>query len=235
MPNKIDRMNAEEGPEPDEPIARGRLQFSLRKLLLAIFLFALSLGYVVLVRRDVMQRREIAWLSQQGGYFNVEDPSKVYVRSVPMHDAGGWRWHIYLPPETDWSIKCTIDDIASTGYPTPAMDERPNMDPYSRCRPNPYRQLELETFISHDIDGRPSFCLQTKGIYSSNTTIGMSTDQIRERFAPVKTELQILGSCGTAVGAPTKRIELLRLRIFPTGPVTNTPVPGLLVWLEQRP
>ncbi len=215
----------------DTPVPSGtRRQFSLSKLLWLTLLVGLGLGYFVLSRRLVEQQRELVRLREEVGYFAVEDPGKIHVLSVPLHDAGDWKWKLYLPPGSKWNVRCSSNQISPAGYQTA---DGPGVQ--MTC---PTGQFTLQAFLSRDIDGARHFSLRIDGVTSSFT---LSDVQAKERFDPPTSEYNLAGSPAMEQLEPAERVQLLRLRVneAAAGPsvtgVTAKPTAGLLIYLERQP
>ena len=148
---------------------------------------------------------------------------------MPLHDAGNWKWKLYLPPGSKWNVRCSSNHISPAGYQTA---DGPGVQ--MTC---PTGQFTLQAFLSRDVDGARHFSLRIDGTTSSFT---LSDVQAKERFDPPTSEYNLAGSPAMEQLEPAERVQLLRLRVNEAaGPsvtgVTAKPTAGLLIYLERQP
>lgn len=98
------------------------LRFTIRHLLVAILLVALSLTVILQKierqrdRQELRALQERLLLAQQAlGELHVEVPTRAYVIATPSYAYARWTWRVHLPPGSRYALRIDVGPINGNG------------------------------------------------------------------------------------------------------------------------
>ena len=103
-----------------------RCRFSIRSLLLVVFVVAISLALTVqhwrhheaLVRRDVeiaSLRDRLSETQQMLEEIPVSNPQRAYVLAMPSFAYARWVWRVYLPSNSHYALRVNVGHVVENG------------------------------------------------------------------------------------------------------------------------
>ena len=222
--------------DPNEAPPRvNRFRFSLRTLFVAALIVSLAVSHVgtswqlrnasqsnaKLMAQNSALRREL-------GYFDVEDPSKVYVLNLPTLEAYTWRWRMYVPKGHGLTIHKAFSDIPEAGL---AHATGSSSFPAEG-------EFVLTAMIRRDHENRWSISLGTEQS-STRTSIDDKHSKWITDSGGVSSSTAG-GGKGPEVVAPGQDLVLVRLRAHEKRPDGGSrsakgPADGIMLWLNGTP
>ena len=221
--------------EPTAPPNHRFFRFSLRTLFVVAIITGLVISHVGtswrlhratqsnvdLVGQNHALRREL-------GYFEIEDPSKVYVLNLPTLEAYTWRWRMHVPNDHELNVHYAFNEIPEKGLPKP--------DGSSGLWAE--GEVLLTVIIRKDHEGKWALSVGTK---NSSTRTGISPDQIKW--------ITDSGGHGSQTGgtgkepatvSPGEELVLLRLRAHEKQPDGSSKsvsgdADGIMLWIRAKP
>ncbi len=136
------------------PSRKSWLRFSLASLFLLTALIGVTTAYILqrseLRRKDEVIRKyriDLGLLDDRPDVLVVDDPSRAHVAALPSWEPLRWRWRIYVPPDTQWTLQVRHgevdgDEIRGSGAGTDLQISG---------------EFTLEAAVQRDLDGQVQF------------------------------------------------------------------------------
>ena len=212
-----------------------RFRFSLRTLFVAALIVGLAVSHVGTSSQLRKASESNAKLTAQNsalrrelGYFDVEDPSKIYVLNLPTLEAYTWRWRMYVPKGHALTIHQAFSDIPEAG-----LAQATGSSSFAA-----EGEFVLMAMIRRDHENRWSVSLGTEQS-STRTSIDDKHSKWITESGGVSSSTAG-GGKGPEVVAPGQDLILVRLRAHEKRPDGGSrsakgPAEGLMLWLNVTP
>lgn len=219
-----------------------RLRFSLRTFLVTLMLLSLigSNLYVSFKWRHAQSENQR--LRDELGYITIDDPTLFYVREIPTHKWGEWRWRIYVPSD---AVYC----LAKREVPETGVTRAEHI--YCGGFPSGERLVDLRL---ERLESSARLSLVGSGVDGSLITISssISREQAPWLYDPNETEGDEEGEDESAIEEEPETQEvagsgrrahscsfdapvvLLRLRHPRKHQSIHEDCDGLMIWIEKR-
>lgn len=197
------RMSA---PHDSPPVRKSWLRFSLASLFLLTALICVAVAYLLqrseLRRKDAEIRQyriDLGLLDDRPGVLVVDDPSKVYVAALPSLESLHWRWRIYLPPTSEWSLKCIQGCTSDFGLAKCSSIKSTGL--------NTRGEFMLEARVERELGGDTKIVVRC-GNQSLSSAVDGTPREVLRGHDPV--DQTVCGTPKQQSYAPQGNIELLR-------------------------
>ncbi len=211
--------------------ARKPFRFSLRTIFFLVTLLPLILAQIQSAIELSTLRKEVSHLREEAGYFDIKDPTKVYVKALRSLEPMNYRWRIYLPPNISWSRRMAVGKIPATGFDAPGA----SVSSSSSGSTNGAKLLEVAIRRNLNGDLQLQFITDSGGI---SQNIQDKDRRWLDETTSCPVSIHQAGSGGVEEFSADEPIELLRMRVVPLeADGTTPPIPertdGILVYLQN--
>ena len=219
---------------------RKRFRFSLRSLLMATLVTALSMALVVQHWQhhamEMRRKREIVSLRDQLNATQqmleelpVDNPRRAYALAMPSFAYARWTWRVYLPPNSRYGLRVDVGHVVEEGATrrvSAAQGHSQQMGLQGRG--------EMVVIVERFITNNRQLLGVSVGRQQVNCRLTPDVQHCMAERAPYQEEQ--LGSAGAEEIVADDRIDLL-MRWYtqdnaPTTNRSNRGPPGFSVWLE---
>ena len=221
------------------PRGRGKLQFSIRSLLLLTLIVALALTSVLMFRRMSQAETELVKLRNEAGYLTITDETVFQGIALHCDEPLTWKWRCYLPKGSKYSWSVGSGMIPKTGVPADCNASGQDMLPRPKGT-----EVILTVSIRKDPDPRFErwlFNLSSRtadGTLMEGTTTSIPGQIMDQIFQANMTCGECLGELKAETRKPGEMIVLVKRRI---GEATSSsswknsskPQPGFAAWLGE--
>lgn len=215
---------------------RWKFQYSLSSLLWFTLCLALMISSFLMYRRMEKAEKENLILRREAGYLTVGDERLVHAVNLKTYDPFAWRWRFFVPPKHGFIVKAWCGDIPATGMPKiegevmSAEGVAGEMVLNAVLRQNKAGKWEVYlTFRDQKLDDITTGNVER---HASIPLPDVSAKIISEKS--YGTTSVIFGAEKTDSRSLDQPIVLLRHRFLLNGSGMTEPMPGIIIWLEEK-
>jgi hypothetical protein len=107
-----------------KPLSQCKFRFSVRGLLLAVFVVALAVSNFVAYQRlretaSTLRdtERSLETLRSEVGELSIRDPDLVHAVAIPSYESMTYRWRVFLPKSRKFYLNTATGQIPEDGLP----------------------------------------------------------------------------------------------------------------------
>ena len=226
-------MNTQE-PTRSVPIADDtpkpkRTRFTIRGLLIAVIIVAMSLALGLAYRELIPLRREVKRLRDQAGILTIEENSKLNAIAIETYTPIAWKWKVWIPADKHFRLRFAAKEVPIRGA-FPARPATTNIVAEATGR-----EIEIVAKIEKRIDGSVRLAV-TQGPGTMYASI--DPQNAGWLLTSSGSTTQGVGKMHRLHNDRDKPLVLLRKRFFYTpGTIPPTPNPkttdGVMIWIDE--
>jgi hypothetical protein len=198
-------------------------QFGIGAVLVVTAIVALLLSNAVSLRRAHLAEQEVRTLRHEAGYLTIDDPTQIYVRSIPTNESMNWQWRLHLPDGFRFSICSCVGKIPLRGF-----------DHYGSSTPLKPGLQRILVSIRRNYTGECEWSV----ICDERSERSILSDAEVAWMPSKRFSIAQAGVDGDVHSPPEKPFELLRLNDLDStngAAPAGSPGDGILVWLTAEP